>query len=278
MHADQARSRIRRIQLAAVALVCGAGAAALVPVQAPEIEPITVPEAKRQTSNPTGAQTVVLDDASLALAAKSIAPPVVKPVKPETTTEPVVVVPPPPMLRYLGSLVTPSGARALISLSDRQRFVKAGDTLGQDTVTEITPNYITIKTGEETKRIDLAPRASGSLKIAPPTPARGMATPVNPAMPGIDPNTGAFVFTPEQLAAQAAAQKALANQSPEEMMKKENVMIRLERLEQLRRGGRVDEETAMRARAALKSGNIEEYNAMMNAQGIDTGGEKGEQP
>lgn len=263
MHVDQIKSRTVRVQLAAAALGACAVAAAIVPVAAPSVEEVAVPEVKAPenkgpliTAAPTG------DIAELARSLDSISPPVIVPKKVETAAAPPVPVePPPPAWRYLGSLVTPAGLRGLVSVDNRQVLIRKDDRVNDATVTELTTTYLVLTRGDKTERIDLAPRASGALKVITPGQA-GMA----------GPNAAQLAA---QNAAQAEAAKRFMEQAAKDPGRLDGVMARIERIDMMEKSGRISPEMAEKARSIAKEGNVDDFQSFMKNEGLN--GDKGDQ-
>jgi len=260
MHRDQAKRLILRVQAVAGVIGIGAVAAAVVPVAAPGFEPARVPEPKVKAAVERAA-SVDLDVSRLGGVLESIAPPVTVVVKKD---EPKIDVPPPPppppVWKYLGGLFMPERSLAIVVVNDKQRMLRVGDKVDQTELLAISEKQITIREGDSEKRIDLAPRQSGALRIV--TGASSSAAGVSPQMQA---------EMAAQMATQAANQRAMQgrggltpeqaaarlkhfNRSPEESGRSDDKMARIERVDMMLKNGRVNDDQAAKMRDMIESG------------------------
>lgn len=262
MHRDQAKRLILRVQAVAGVIGLGAVAAAVVPVAPPAFERVTVPAPKAKPANERPA-SVEIDVTRFDSVLSSIAPPVAVVVKPKDETKPDLppAPPPPPVWKYLGGLFMPDRALAIVVVSDKQRMLKVGDKVNDAELLAIADKSITIRQEGVEKRIDLAPRQSGALRVvsagANPQMQADMAAQMAAqaqaqaqAMMNANGNRSRGGLTPEQMAARAKH----FNRSADEAGKFDDKMARMERVDMMLKTGRVNEEQATKLRDMVESG------------------------
>jgi hypothetical protein len=266
MHTDHARALMRRMQLVAGVVGAGAVAAAVVPVKAPEYEPVAKP-APAKASAESGVP-VELDLAQLTSALELVAPPVqVKPPAP-VAAKPADEPPPPPpkpVWRYLGGLLTPDIKRAIVVVKDKQRLLKVGDKVDEGELTAIEDSHIMVRIDGENTRFDLAPRQAGALKVMNAGQMAAMQA-RNQAqnIAALQQQQGGL--TAQQIAVREAHAKRMAKQGG----RFDDAMARQERIDQLLKSGAINDDQANEARRMIEKGmGSEEINSFMGVKGSD---------
>ena len=97
---------------------------------------------------------------------------------------------------YVGSMISGASRAAIIKIDSQQHRLAEGEKLGDSTLVAIEPDWITVRTGAEEKRISLLPRTQTWPTELPKhqTPGRPGAMPGQANLPGSIPSAAATTF------------------------------------------------------------------------------------
>lgn len=152
---------------AAVMLVAGIGVAAVgIPLLAKTPEPdvlvlpvVELPQPPSRADDPSRSR---VDAGGLAarmgMVSNSPKAPDVPVTQGTDTTDTTTAPPAPVETRFLGTAKIGGVVLALVHDGAKQRFVKIGDTVGEDEIVEITAEFIRVRRGEVERTIDMATR------------------------------------------------------------------------------------------------------------------------